>query len=332
MDPDQNSAQNDDRGHHAETPEQIPAASWSSILKRIYTSNNQKNLSLLAGGVAFYAMLAIFPALAALVAVYGLLANPAIVQHQINEMRGVIPADAQKLLTTYLTSLAKTGGSKLGLGLIISLAFALWSAREGTTGLMGALNVTYEEQEKRSFVRYEGIGLLMTFAAIAFGIVALLLIAALPAALKLLPFGNEVRTLGWIAPWPVLIVMFVLALAATYRFAPSRTHPRWRWVSWGSILATALCIAGSVGFTFYVAKFGNYEKTFGALGAVVVLLTWLYLCAYAILIGGCMDAEMERQTARDTTIGPEKPMGQRGAKMADTVANDDAPSSPPPVA
>jgi membrane protein len=312
-------------GHRAATPERIPGAGWWQILKRVYHSNNNKNLSLLAAGIAFYGMLAIFPALAALVAIYGLLADPAAIQHEIAAIRGIIPPGAQKLIVGYLTSLATTNSSKLSIGLVVSVVVALYYARSATVSLIEALNVTYEEEEKRGTIRFESVELLITAGAVVFIVVALLLIAALPAALAFLPLSGSAKIIGSIVPWPILIAMMAAGLAAIYRFAPSRREARWRWVSWGAVVASALWIAGSVGFSFYVSRFGNYGKTFGALGAVVVLLTWLYLTAYAILLGACLDAEMERQTAKDTTSPPEKPMGRRGAKMADTVAHDEQP-------
>ena len=311
----------DDRGHGAETPRDIPKTGWWSILKRVYASLSSKNISILAAGVAFYAMLSIFPALAALIAIYGLVADPATVQHQISQIQGLIPAEAQNLIASYLKSLTGSSSSKLGIGLIVSTFVALWGARAGTVSLMEALNVTYEEEEKRGFLRYQAFAIGMTVAAIVFGIIALLLIAAIPAITELLPLGHLVKLLGIVSPWPVLIVLMSVTLAATYRYAPSREDAKWRWVSWGGVLATIVWLAASAGFSFYVAKFGNYDKTFGSLGAVVVLLTWLYISAYVVLLGACLNAEMERQTARDTTTGRSRPMGERGAKMADTVAD-----------
>jgi membrane protein len=310
------------KGKEAETPREIPRSGWWSILKRVYASMTSKNLSILAGGVAFYAMLAIFPALAALVAIYGLIADPATVQRQIGEIRGVIPAEAQNLIATYLKSLVSAGSSKLGISLIVGVAVALWSARAGTVSLIQALNVAYEEPEKRGVIRFEAGALAMTIAAIVFAIIMLALIAAVPAAMQFLPFGSNVKIIGYAAPWPILIALMSLALAATYRYAPSRHEAKWRWVSWGSVLATILWLAASAAFSIYVAKFGNYDKTFGSLGAVVVLLTWLYISAYVVLLGACLNAEMERQTERDTTEGPEKPMGARGARMADIPSPD----------
>jgi membrane protein len=316
------SLQDNRKGKEAETPSEIPSSGWWSILKRVYASMSSKNLSILAGGVAFYAMLSIFPALAALVALYGLIADPATVQRQISDIRGVMPAEAQNLIANYLQSIVSTGSSKLGISLVVGVLIALWSARAGTVSLMQALNLTYEEPEKRGVIRFEAIALAMTGSAIVFAIVAVSLIAAVPAAMQLLPFGGNLKFIGYAAPWPILIALMTLAMATTYRYAPSRREPKWRWVSWGSALATILWLSASALFSIYVAKFGNYDKTFGSLGAVVVLLTWLYISAYVILLGACLNAEMERQTERDTTEGSEKPMGARGAKMADVASPD----------
>ncbi len=309
----------DGKGHNATSPREIPRPGWGSILRRVYASMDAKKLSIVAAGIAFFAMLAIFPGLAALIAIYGLIADPATVQHEINAIHGVIPGEAQKLIGTYLESLVHAGSSKLGIGLILSVLFALWSARAGTVSLVEGLNIAYEESEKRGMIRYQAVAITMTVAAIIFAIVALALVAAVPAAVKLVPLSAAAETLGLILPWPILIALSTIGLAATYRFAPSRREAKWRWVTVGGVAATVLWIVASVGFSFYVQKFGNYDKTFGSLGAVVILLTWLYLTAYVVLLGSCLNAEIERQTARDTTEGREKPMGRRGAKMADTV-------------
>ena len=260
--------------------------------------------------------------MAALVALYGLIADPATVQRQISDIRGVIPAEAQNLIANYLRSIVSTGSSKLGISLVVGVLIALWSARAGTVSLMQALNLTYEEPEKRGVIRFEAIALAMTVSAVVFAIVAVSLIAAVPAAMQLLPFGGNLKFIGYAAPWPILIALMMLAMATTYRYAPSRREPKWRWVSWGGALATILWLSASALFSVYVAKFGNYDKTFGSLGAVVVLLTWLYISAYVILLGACLNAEMERQTERDMTEGSEKPMGARGAKMADVASPD----------
>jgi membrane protein len=309
------------QGHSAPTPSEIPKAGWWSICKRVYASLNSKNLSILAAGVAFYATLSIFPALAALVAIYGLIANPATIQQQIHTIHGIIPGEAQNLIETYLKSIVNSSSSKLGIGLILSVLIALWSARAGTVSLIEALNITYEEPEKRGFIRFQAVAMGTTIAAILAAIIAIMLVAAVPAVMRFLPLGGNLKILGYALTWIILIVLVSIGLAAAYRLMPSRREAKWRWVTWGGALATSIWILASAAFSVYVAKFGNYDKTFGSLGAAVVLLTWLYISAYVVLLGATFNAEMERQTARDTTIGPEKPMGQRSAKMADTVAN-----------
>ncbi|MBF6569229.1 MAG: YihY/virulence factor BrkB family protein [Candidatus Binataceae bacterium] len=312
------------QGQHAETPSEIPKHGWINIIKRVYASMNQKNLSVIAAGVAFYGMLSIFPALVVLVALYGFLADPATVQHEINAIHGIVPGEAQNIISKYLESLVHSSNSKLGFSLILGLLIALWSARNAAVSLIEALNITYEESEKRNFLRFQAVAMGMTIAAILFAVLALVLIAAVPAALAFLPFSAELKIVASLMRWPLLIAIVVVSLSAIYRFAPSRREAKWRWVTWGSVFATALWVAGSIAFSFYVSKFGSYDKTFGSLGAVVVLLTWFYLSAYVVLLGGSLNAEMERQTARDTTHGPEKPMGRRGAMMADTVAQPQA--------
>jgi membrane protein len=312
------------KGHLAETPRDIPASGWWSILKRVYASLSSKNISVLAAGVAFYAMLAIFPALAAIVAIYGLVSDPATVQREINAVHGIIPAEAQKLIATYLKSIATSSSSKLSISLIVSLLVALYSAWSGTVALVASLNITYEETEKRGLLRYQIVTVGMTIAAIIAFIIALTLIAAVPAVMQFVPFPPRLKFIGYAITWLILIILTAIGLASLYRFAPSRREAKWRWVSAGGIVATLLWLAVSAGFSLYVARFGDYDKTFGSLGAAVVLLTWLYISAYVVLLGGCLNAEMERQTARDTTRPPDKPMGRRGAKMADTVATDDS--------
>lgn len=290
-------------GRNADKPSDIPKSGRRSILRQLYTSISDKHLSVLAAGIAFYGMLSIFPALAVLVAIYGLFADPAAVQHEIHTIGGLIPSEAQNLIVAYLKSLTSYNSSRLGINLLISLLIALWTARAGTVTVIEALNITYEEAEKRSTLQFEAVALAMTVAGILFAIVALLLIAAIPITLGYLSLSKGWKIVGLLLPWPILIVAMVFALAATYRYAPSREAPEWRWISWGSVFAAVLWIAASVGFSFYVTSFGSYDRTFGSLGAVVVLLTWFYISAYAVLLGACLDAEIERQQMTGDTLG-----------------------------
>ena len=310
----------DPLGRRADEPHEIPPTGWWHILKRLAGDISRDNVSLMAAGVAFYGLLSLAPAFTALVALYGLVFDPSQVQAQVQAMEGLVPEEARKLIADQLTTIVHGSSSTLGVGFIISLALAIWSANSGTSALITALNVAYGEREKRTILRYYAGTLFVTAAAVLFGIVSLILVAIIPAAFGLLPLGDVGKTLvDWIR-WPLLVVLFAAALSVVYRYAPSRNEPRWSWVSSGAVLATVLWIAGSAAFSLYVEKFATYNKTYGSLGAVVVLLMWLWLSAYAVLIGAELNAEMEHQTARDTTDAPVKPMGRRGAYVADTVA------------
>ena len=205
------------------------------------------------------------------------------------------------------------------MGLIVSVLIALWSARSGTSTMITVLNIAYKEPEKRNFIRLNAISFGLTFGTVVFAVVALGLIAVLPAVIDVLPVGGFGKTIASVARWPILILLVMATLAAIYRFAPSRDEPKWRWVSWGAAIATLLWILGSALFSIYVGKFASYDKSYGSLGAVVVLLMWLYLSAFVVLLGAELNAEIEHQTARDSTTGRPQPMGQRGAKVADSI-------------
>jgi membrane protein len=310
----------DPLGRRAEEPHEIPPTGWWYIVKRLAGDISRDNVSLMAAGVAFYGLLSLAPGFTALVALYGLIFDPSQVQAQVQAMEGMVPEEARRVVADQLTTIVQGRTSTLGVGFIVSLCLAIWSANSSTSALITALNVAYAEPEKRSLLRYYAGTLFLTATAVLFGILSLVLVAVIPAVVSLLPFGGLTKlAVDWIR-WPVLVLLFALALAVVYRYAPSRNEPRWSWVSAGAVLATVLWIAGSVLFSLYVAKFATYNKTYGSLGAVVILLMWLWLSAYAVLVGAELNAEMEHQTARDTTDPPKKPMGRRGAYVADTVA------------
>ena len=307
------------RGREARTPEDIPARGWKDILLRLKDQIRKDRLSIIAAGVAFYGLLAIFPALIALVALYGLAFDPAQVEQQVSALSSILPPAAADILLGQLHDLTSTDSTALGVGAIGGLLLALWSASAGMRTLMEALNVAYNEEEKRGFFRFYGTALLLTLAAIVGTVLAIALVVALPVVLKFLGLGEALKWVISIAAWPILVAMMLIGLAVVYRYAPSRREPRWRWVSWGAVVATVLWIIGSLLFSFYVTKFGNYNETYGSVGAIVILLMWFLLSSYAVLIGAELNAEMERQTRKDTTEGREKPLGARGAHAADTV-------------
>ena len=308
-----------ERGREAERPQDIPLAGWKDVLRRAWKQTGEDNISLVAGGVTYYVLLALFHGLATLVSIYGLFSDPAQVQKQIGAMSGVLPADAQKLIGSELQSLVHASGGALGIGAVIGFLVAFWSASRGMSGLMTALNIAYEEKERRGFIRLNLMALALTVGLILGGLIAIGLVAGAPAVLNAVGLGAITRWLVYILEWPVLIVLVMAALAVLYRYGPSRERPRWQWISPGAAAATLLWLLGSIVFTVYVAHFGNYNKTYGSLGAIIVMLTWLYLSAYAVLLGAEINAEAERQTRRDTTEGPPQPIGQRGAKAADTL-------------
>jgi membrane protein len=313
-------AGNGERGRYADEPQEIPAPGWWDITKRVFQSISEDNVSLMAAGLAFYAMLSLTPAFTALIALYGLVFDPAQVQQQIATMESFIPPEAAKLIGDQLAAVVQGSNSKLGVGLVVSLGIALWSANSGTTALMAALNVAYGEKEKRGTIEYWLHSLVLTGTLIIFGILAILLIAVIPAVIGFLPFGDFGQTIvSWIR-WPVLVLLSTIGLAIIYRYAPSRAEPRWSWVSPGALAATVLWIIISALFSLYVGQFASYNKTYGSLGGVIVLMMWFWLTGFAIILGAEWNAEMEHQTARDTTTPPREPLGRRGAYVADTVA------------
>jgi membrane protein len=310
----------DRRGRGADEPQQIPQQGWIDILRRTWRQAKEDNISIVAAGVAFYALLAIFPALGAALSIYGFFADPADVSRQLASFAGLLPGDAQSLLERQLSEVSAQPRSALSLGAIVGVALALWSASAGVKTMMTALNIAYEEDEARGFIRYNAAALAMTFSAIVSGLVAISLVAVLPPILEALPLPDWLHWVVSLVRWPVLAALVIVGLAVLYRYGPSRTMARWSWVSWGAVAATILWIVASLIFSWYAANFANYNKTYGSVGAIVALLMWFYLTAYVVLMGAELNSEMEHQTARDTTSGPRKALGERGAKMADTVA------------
>jgi membrane protein len=273
---------------------------------------------LAATATTFCTLFAAIPGVAVLVSLYALLVPPAVVHQQLEITGGLLPEQASRFLADQLQAIASAPQLHLGAGLGGAVLVALWSARAGAATLIAACNYAYRERERRSFLRYQVVALVVTLAACLFGAVVFVFVVVLPAAAGMLPLGAAARTAIALGRWPALGVLMVMALAAAYRFAPCR-RPRWRWVSTGAVAATALWLAGSAGFSFYVVHFSSYNRTLGVLGAVLLLLSWCYLTAFAVLLGAELNAEMERQTRRDTTQGPERPAGQRGARVADSV-------------
>lgn len=307
------------RGRTAEEPHQIPAKGWRDILLRVKDEVSKDHVGVLAAATAFYALLALFPGLAAAVSIYGLIADPHDVERHASMVIGLIPEDARAIITDQLAKITSQPRQSLGFSMIFALLFALWSASAAVQTIMTGLNIVYDEEEKRGFFRFYATALALTLGTIIGTLVALSLVAALPALLKVIGLPKSVETALLLIRWPLLAMFVMFGLAVLYRFGPSREKPRWQWVSWGAAAATFLWLLGSVLFSWYVSSFASYNETYGTLGAVVILLMWFYLSAYAVLVGAELNAEMEHQTARDTTERRGAPLGARGAYVADTV-------------
>lgn len=307
------------RGREAAKPTQIPAKGWKDILWRTYEEFGKDRVTSVAAGVTYYALLAVFPAIAALVSIYGLFADPGTIQEHLNAMSGVLPGGALEIVGEQVKRISSKGSGTLGFGFIFGLAISLWSANAGMKAVFDALNIVNDEDEKRSFVRLNLTSLSFTLGAILFIIVALAGIVVLPIVFKFIGLENSMEWLLSILRWPILLVGVTLGLSLIYRFGPSRDKAEWRWVTPGGLIAAVLWIAVSMLFSWYVSNFGSYNETYGSLGAVIGFMTWIWLSSIVVLLGAEINAEMEHQTVKDTTEGTQQPMGARGAKMADTV-------------
>jgi membrane protein len=310
-----------ERGREADRPADIPPRGWMDIMWRAWGEISEANLFLIAGGVTYAILLALFPGLAALVSLYGLVLDASQIEKQVGALSEILPAETQQLLAQQLHKLVEASSGTLGIGAAVGVVLALWSASRGMSGLITALNIAYEEKERRGFFKLNLLALGLTLAQLIGGIVIIALVAVLPAALQFLDVGGATKWLLLVVQWPLLIVMVMLGLAVLYRYAPDREKPQWRWVSPGAIAATILWVIASICFTIYVANFNSYDKTYGSLGGVIVLLTWLYLSALVVLLGAVINAQSEKQTRKDSTVGPARPMGQRDARAADTLGD-----------
>ena len=305
-------------GRSAETPARIPAAGWKQILWRVKDEISQDHISVVAAGVAFYALLSIFPAIAALVSIAGLVLDPADIAGQLDTVVAMLPEEAAGILQDQVAKV--TTGSETGTGLValFGVAVALYGAMKGVMTLIEGLNIAYDEEETRGTIKLYLTALAITIGAILGTAAGLGLMILLPS---LVAWGNLppiLETVINVLRWPLMAALAMLGLAALYRFGPSRAEPKWRWISIGSVVATTLWIVGTLGFSIYVRNFGSYTETYGTLGGVIVLLTWLWLSAFVILGGAELNAETEQQTEKDTTTGAPLPMGQRDAVKADT--------------
>jgi len=308
------------RGRRAEKPSDIPAKGWKDIVLRLYANIQNDRVLLVAAGVTFYAILALFPATAAIVSLYGLFADATTINQHLNIVSGFLPEGALQVIGDQVKRIASQGQGTLGAAFLGTLAFSLWGANSGTKAIFDALNIIYKEQEKRSFIQLTIRSLIFTIGTVALVLLALAGIIAVPLIFKLVgvPDWSGAALLS-IARWPLLYLVTLFALACLYRYGPSRTHPQWKWITWGSAIAGGFWVIGSLLLSWYVGNFGSYNATYGSLGAVIGFMVWMWFSTIIVLAGGEINAELEHQTAKDTTEGHNKPMGARGAKMADEL-------------
>ena len=304
------------RGRHAQAPWHIPWKGWKDIFWRTYQQIGEDRLLAVAAGVVFYGLLAVFPAVTALVSLYGLFASPAAISDQLALLSGILPDSAVEILREQIGRLT-ANSSKLGLGFIFGLAVALWSANSGMKAIMDALNVVYEEKEKRGFIKLNLISLAFTLAGIGVLLLALGAVVVLPIALNYLGLHNATDLLLRLARWPLLIVIVIFGLAVLYRYGPSRREPRWQWISVGSAFAAIAWLVSSALLSWYLASFAHYDATYGSLGAGIGMMMWMWISSIVILFGAQLNSEIEHQTVRDSTVRGDKPLGARGAVMAE---------------
>lgn len=307
-----------ERGRRAESPTDIPAKGWKDVAMRTYRDVKENRIKLVSAGVTFFALLAIFPAVAALVSVYGLVADASTINDNLAALQGVLPAGALDIVGEQVKRLNEKGDAALGLSLALGIVLSVWSANGGMKHVFDALNVVYNEREKRNFLTLNLVSLGFTAGALLFVVCALGAIVAVPVALHTIGLSENAWWLALLR-WPALFLFVIVGLALLYRYGPSRDAPRWRWVTPGGTLAAFLWIAGSLLFSWYVGNFGKYDQTYGSLGAAIGFMTWIWISTMIVLMGAQLNAEMEHQTAKDTTVGAPQPLGTREARMADTV-------------
>jgi membrane protein len=306
------------RGRRANSPTEIPPIGWKDVVWRIYGDITENRILLIAAGVSFYLLLSLVPTLTAFVSLYGLFNDRASVLEHVQLLSGVVPAGVLSVLEEQLTRLTSQPNDTLGWTLIVALALALWSASAGVKAMFDAMNVAYHETEKRSFLVFNGMALLFTFAGAVAAVLVLAVVVVMPALVSLVP-GQGLEWVVRIGSYAVMLVVLSLMIAGLYRWGPSRQQARWRWITPGVLVSVVALGIGSVGFSWYVANFSDDNAAYGSLGAVIGLMTWLWISSTLVIIGAVLNSEIEHQTVRDSTTGERAPLGKRGAFVADTV-------------
>ncbi|NEI74803.1 YihY family inner membrane protein [Rhizobium lusitanum] len=307
------------RGRHADSPNEIPVKGLRDVFWRVVTAVMIDRVTLIAAGVTYFLLLSLFPALGALVALYGVVADPTTIMGHISFLASVFPPGSFDLILNQLTALTQQKTSTLSFAFVAGLVIALWSANSGMKALFDAMNVAYQEDEKRSLVGLNLLSLAFTFGALIIAIVLIAAIGVLPAALAYLWLDRWQELLARFGRWPFILVFVGCGIAVIYRYGPSREQAKLKWLSWGVVFSTLLWLVASILFSFYLENFANYNATYGTLGALIGLMVWVWISVIILIVGAELNAELEHQTVRDSTTGPPKPMGERGAFVADTV-------------
>ncbi|WP_105426230.1 YihY/virulence factor BrkB family protein [Neorhizobium tomejilense] len=308
-----------DRGREADSPQEIPSTGLKDVFWRVYAGVTRDRIMLIAAGVTYYLLLALFPAASALVSLYGFVADPSAIVDRITFLSSVMPADALNIFLDQLRALTTERNTTLSIALIGGLALALWSANNGMKALFEAMNVAYAEEEKRSIVRLNLISLLFTLGALLLAIVILFAMGVVPAVLRYLWLDRFTEIIIRLARWPVMMLFVAGGIMMLYRFGPSREPAKLKWLTWGAAFSTVAWLAASIAVSFYLGNIADYNATYGTLGALIGFMVWTWISVIIVIVGAEINAELEHQTARDSTTGTPVPLGARGAYMADTV-------------
>jgi len=273
-------------------PRAVP--SWRAIAARVRQQIVDRNLAILAAGTAFWAILSIFPAIIAMVTIYGIVASPAQVTKEVTKLGGSLSPSTREVVTNWLAGLTGTSHQQLGLGLVVGLVAVFWAVSAGVRTLIKAITAAYEQEETRGYLKLRGLALLASVGVIVVAAIALAAIGIAPAIRHLV--HNTLWRLAFdVGEWVVLAVILTAAIAALYWMAPPKTSVNWRWASAGAVFSTVFVVLASIGFSLYVRFFAHYNKTYGTLGGIVILMLWLYYCVFIVLLGAVIDIEVERQ-------------------------------------
>lgn len=311
-----------ERGRQANSPSEIPSKGWKDTLIRVKDGLKNDHISMISGAMAYYALFAFVPAISSIVLIYAWISDPREISQHLAQASQFIPKELQQILNIQLGTLAGQASSKLGIGAIFSLFLALWGASRASKAIMEAMSIIYKEDDSRSFIKKSGVAFGITLLAVLLSILALGVIVIIPTITNLFNLGSLFEIGVTAVSWLILLFLFSFFLSIAYRFGPDRRLAKWKWVSTGAFTAAILWAIVSALFSWYAKEFGNFNKTYGSLGAMIVLMTWFYLSSFVILLGGEINAELEHQTKKDSTKGKEKPIGQRNATMADTVGDE----------